>query len=33
MVKPHSRFTDFDIALFQTGKHFRLWEKLGSQKP
>ncbi len=30
MVKPFSKFTDFDIALFQTGKHFRLWEKLGS---
>ncbi|MFN4253629.1 MAG: 1,4-alpha-glucan branching protein GlgB [Saprospiraceae bacterium] len=30
MVKPHSLLTEFDIALFQSGKHFRLWEKLGS---
>lgn len=26
----HSRLTDFDIQLFQSGKHFRLYEKLGS---
>ena len=25
-----SRFTDFDIELFKAGKHFRLYEKLGS---
>ncbi|MFZ2898391.1 MAG: 1,4-alpha-glucan branching protein GlgB [Saprospiraceae bacterium] len=25
-----SRFTEFDIQLFQSGKHFRLYEKLGS---
>ena len=30
MVKPFSLFTDFDIALFQAGKHFRLYEKMGS---
>lgn len=30
MVKPHSLLTDFDIALFLSGKHFRLYEKLGS---
>ncbi len=29
-VKPFSLLTDFDIALFASGKHFRLWEKLGS---
>jgi len=26
----HSLFTDFDIDLFKSGKHFRLYEKLGS---
>lgn len=26
----HSLFTDFDISLFKAGKHFRLYEKLGS---
>lgn len=25
-----SRFTEFDVQLFQSGKHFRLYEKLGS---
>jgi len=29
-VKPHSLFTDFDIDLFKAGKHYRLYEKLGS---
>lgn len=29
-VQVHSLFTDFDIDLFKTGKHFRLYEKLGS---
>lgn len=29
-VRPHSLFTDFDVSLFQTGKHFRLYEKMGS---
>ena len=29
-VKPFSRFTDFDINLFKGGKHFRLYDKLGS---
>ena len=28
--KPHSLFTDFDIGLFRSGKHFRLYEKLGA---
>jgi len=26
----HSLFTDFDIDLFKSGKHFRLYEKFGS---
>ncbi|HND88620.1 MAG TPA: 1,4-alpha-glucan branching enzyme, partial [Saprospiraceae bacterium] len=30
MVKPYSRLTDFDISLFQSGKHFDLHHKLGS---
>lgn len=29
-VEPVSLFTDFDIELFSAGKHFRLYEKLGS---
>ncbi|WP_222984988.1 1,4-alpha-glucan branching protein GlgB [Flagellimonas meishanensis] len=29
-VVPHSLFTDFDINLFKSGKHFRLYDKLGS---
>ncbi|WP_136467928.1 1,4-alpha-glucan branching protein GlgB [Flagellimonas onchidii] len=29
-VVSHSFFTDFDIDLFKSGKHFRLYEKLGS---
>ncbi|WP_422084098.1 1,4-alpha-glucan branching protein GlgB [Ulvibacterium sp.] len=29
-VIPHSLFTDFDISLFKAGKHYRLYEKLGS---
>lgn len=29
-VIAHSLFTDFDISLFKAGKHFRLYEKLGS---
>lgn len=29
-VVPHSLFTDFDISLFREGRHFRLYEKLGS---
>jgi len=27
---PYSRFTDFDIYLFQSGKHQKLYEKFGS---
>ena len=30
MVKQFSLFSDFDISLFKSGKHFRLYEKLGS---
>jgi 1,4-alpha-glucan branching enzyme len=29
-VKVHSLFTDFDINLFKGGKHYRLYDKLGS---
>ncbi len=29
-VTVHSRFTDFDINLFKSGKHYRLYEKFGS---
>ncbi len=29
-VLPYSLFTDFDISLFRAGKHFKLYEKLGS---
>ncbi len=29
-VVAHTRFTDFDISLFQTGKHFRLYQKFGA---
>ena len=29
-VETYSRFTDFDIDLFKGGKHFKLYEKLGS---
>ena len=28
--QPYSRFSDFDIHLFRSGKHFKLYEKLGS---
>jgi 1,4-alpha-glucan branching enzyme len=30
-VEPYSLFTDFDIALFKSGKHYKLYEKLGAQ--
>ncbi len=29
-VIAHSEFTDFDINLFKAGKHYRLYEKMGS---
>jgi 1,4-alpha-glucan branching enzyme len=29
-VEAFTRFSDFDISLFKSGKHFRLFEKLGS---
>lgn len=31
-VLPHSLFTDFDISLFQSGKHYKLYEKFGSHE-
>lgn len=31
-VIPHSLFSDFDIHLFGEGKHFKLYEKMGSHK-
>lgn len=27
---PHSLLTDFDVSLFRSGKHFQLYDKLGS---
>lgn len=32
MAKSFSLFTDYDIELFQIGKHFKLYEKMGSHK-
>jgi len=29
-VEAYSRFTDFDVSLFQSGKHYKLYEKFGS---
>jgi 1,4-alpha-glucan branching enzyme len=29
-VIPHSLLTEFDISLFKSGKHYRLYDKLGS---
>ncbi|RYH74137.1 1,4-alpha-glucan branching protein GlgB [Flavobacteriaceae bacterium 144Ye] len=29
-VLPHSLFTEFDVDLFKSGKHYRLYEKFGS---
>ena len=29
-VEPYSRLTEFDIGLFQSGKHYKLYEKFGS---
>jgi 1,4-alpha-glucan branching enzyme len=31
-VVPHSLFSEFDIHLFREGKHFKLYEKMGSHK-
>ena len=28
-IKPHSLFTKFDLDLFTSGKHFKLYEKMG----
>jgi len=30
LVKSYSQFTDFDISLFKSGKHYRLYRKLGA---
>jgi 1,4-alpha-glucan branching enzyme len=30
LVQPLSLFTDFDISLFKSGKHYKLYEKLGA---
>ncbi|MFV0304251.1 MAG: 1,4-alpha-glucan branching protein GlgB [Moheibacter sp.] len=32
MAKSFSLFTDYDIELFRIGKHFKLYEKMGSHK-
>jgi len=29
-VEPYSLFSDFDISLFKSGKHYRLYEKMGT---
>jgi 1,4-alpha-glucan branching enzyme len=29
-VESYSRFTEFDIGLFKSGKHYKLYEKMGS---
>ena len=29
-VEAHSLLTDFDISLFRSGKHFRMYEKFGA---
>ena len=29
-VSVHSLFTEFDINLFKSGKHYKLYEKFGS---
>jgi len=29
-VEPFSKFTDFDISLFKSGKHYKLYEKFGA---
>ncbi|QIH34984.1 1,4-alpha-glucan branching protein GlgB [Sphingobacterium sp. DR205] len=31
-VIPHSLFSEFDVALFQAGRHFKLYEKFGSHE-
>ena len=29
-VEPYSRFTEFDVSLFKSGKHYKLYEKFGA---
>jgi len=31
-IKPYSKITEYDIALFKSGKHYKLYEKLGAHK-
>ena len=31
-IKPYSQITDFDVDLFKSGKHYKLYEKLGAHK-
>src|SRR5690606_41667785 len=31
-VQAYSKFTDFDISLFRSGKNFKLYEKFGSHE-
>src|SRR5690606_8274265 len=31
-VQAYSKFTDCDISLFRSGKHFKLYEKFGSHE-
>ncbi len=31
-IIPHSRFTEFDIYLFKSGKHIKLYEKFGAHQ-
>jgi len=31
-IKPYSQITEFDVALFKSGKHYKLYEKLGAHK-
>ena len=29
-VRPYTKFSEFDVHLFKSGKHYKLYEKLGS---
>ena len=29
-VQPYSKFTEFDVSLFRSGKHYKLYDKFGS---
>jgi len=30
VAETYSRFTDFDIHLFKSGKHYKLYDKMGA---